>query len=143
MSKRFVLEIIFFNLLTYLYSVYLLELLEIFIMNTGKLFLETINIDPETMGGTPVFVGTRVPIQSLFDFLSTGETLEEFLDNFPSVKRDAALRLIEIAGIILSEQLKSMPPSKNHISLSDFFGKIPEIEDGLTFQRRARGRLEE
>ena len=46
-----------------------------------------INIDPETMGGTPVFAGTRVPIQALFDYIGTGETLDEFLENFPSVKR--------------------------------------------------------
>ena len=46
-----------------------------------------INIDPETMGTTPVFTGTRVPIQSLFDYIETGETLDEFLENFPSVKK--------------------------------------------------------
>ena len=40
-----------------------------------------INIDPETMGGTPVFTGTRVPVQALFDYIETGETLDEFLEN--------------------------------------------------------------
>jgi uncharacterized protein (DUF433 family) len=54
-----------------------------------------INIDPETMGGTPVFTGTRVPIQSLFDYIETGETLDEFLENFPSVKKDLAIEVLE------------------------------------------------
>jgi uncharacterized protein (DUF433 family) len=49
---------------------------------------KAINIDPEIMGGTPVFTGTRVPIQSLFDYLEGGETVEEFLYNFPTVKKN-------------------------------------------------------
>ncbi|MEJ7682063.1 MAG: DUF433 domain-containing protein [Segetibacter sp.] len=48
--------------------------------------IAAINIDTEIMGGTPVFNGTRVPVESLFQWLET-ETLEEFLENFPSVKR--------------------------------------------------------
>ena len=57
-----------------------------------------INIDPETMGGTPVFTGTRVPVESLFQWIGTGETLDEFLDNFPSVKREHAIQVIELAS---------------------------------------------
>ena len=56
-----------------------------------------INIDPETMGGTPVFIGTRVPIQALFDYIETGETLTEFLENFPSVEKQYALQVLEMA----------------------------------------------
>ena len=56
-----------------------------------------INIDPETMGGTPVFSGTRVPIQALFDYIGTGETLDEFLENFPSVNKESAIRVLEMA----------------------------------------------
>ncbi len=56
-----------------------------------------INIDPETMGGTPVFTGTRVPVQALFDYIETGETLNEFLENFPSVKKDLALQVLQMA----------------------------------------------
>ena len=56
-----------------------------------------INIDPETMGGTPVFTGTRVPIQALFDYIETGETLNEFLENFPTVKKEFALRVLKMA----------------------------------------------
>ncbi|MDQ6755785.1 MAG: DUF433 domain-containing protein [Bacteroidota bacterium] len=57
-----------------------------------------INIDPETMGGTPVFTGTRVPVQALFDYIESGETLKEFLDNFPSVKKDYAVQVLEMAS---------------------------------------------
>lgn len=50
-----------------------------------------IHTDPEILGGTPVFRGTRVLIQNLFDYLEGGETLDEFLDDFPSVTREQAL----------------------------------------------------
>lgn len=52
-----------------------------------------INIDPEILGGTPVFTGTRVPIKHLFDYLEGGHTLEEFLDDFDSVSREQAVLL--------------------------------------------------
>ena len=57
-----------------------------------------INIDPETMGGTPVFTGTRVPVQALFDYIEGGETLNEFLENFPSVKKEYAVQVLKMAG---------------------------------------------
>ncbi len=63
-----------------------------------------INIDPETMGGTPVFTNTRVPIKALFDFLETGETLDEFLENFPSVERAIALQALELAKKCLTTE---------------------------------------
>lgn len=56
-----------------------------------------INIDLEIMGGTPVFTGTRVPVQSLFDYLEGGDTLEEFLDDFPSVTKDQAIEVLRMA----------------------------------------------
>lgn len=49
------------------------------------------------MGGTPVFTGTRVPILSLFDYIETGETLEEFLENFPTVTHEQAIEVLEKA----------------------------------------------
>jgi len=55
-----------------------------------------INIDPEIMGGTPVFNGTRVPIHSLFDWLET-ETLDEFLENFPAVTHEQAVAVLKLA----------------------------------------------
>ena len=56
-----------------------------------------VHMDPEILGGTPVFVGTRVPVQSLFDYLVGGETLDEFLRQFPSVRREQATAALEIA----------------------------------------------
>jgi uncharacterized protein (DUF433 family) len=56
-----------------------------------------VHMDPEILGGTPVFVGTRVPVQSLFDYLVGGETLDEFLRQFPSVRREQAMAALEIA----------------------------------------------
>jgi uncharacterized protein (DUF433 family) len=52
--------------------------------------------DPEIMGGTPVFVGTRVPLQNLIDYLEGGESIEDFLDGFPSVKRAQVIAVIEM-----------------------------------------------
>lgn len=56
-----------------------------------------INIDPETMGGTPVFTGTRVPIQTLFDYMEGGDDLNEFPDDYPTVSKDVAIQVLEIA----------------------------------------------
>jgi uncharacterized protein (DUF433 family) len=56
-----------------------------------------VSIDDEVLGETPVFVGTRVPIQSLFDYLEGGETLDEFLRQFPSVSKEQAKSAIELA----------------------------------------------
>jgi len=56
-----------------------------------------VHSDPEILGGTPVFVGTRVPAQTLFDYLEGGETLDEFLRQFPSVTREQAFSALEMA----------------------------------------------
>jgi uncharacterized protein (DUF433 family) len=65
-----------------------------------------ISIDPEVMSGSPVFAGTRVLIQSLFDYIEGGETLTEFLDDFPSVSKEAALAVLEMAKrSLISEKL--------------------------------------
>ncbi len=63
-----------------------------------------ISIDPEVMGGTPVFAGTRVPVQALFDYIETGETLMEFLENFPSVTNDQAVQALEMARTTLTSE---------------------------------------
>jgi uncharacterized protein (DUF433 family) len=59
---------------------------------------EIVHSDPEIVSGTPVFVGTRVPAQALLDYLGGGETIEEFLDDFPSVSREQAIAFLEEAG---------------------------------------------
>jgi uncharacterized protein (DUF433 family) len=59
---------------------------------------QPITIDPEIQGGTPCFTGTRVPVQSLFDYLARGRSLEYFLEQFPSVKRDQAIEVLKQAA---------------------------------------------
>ena len=56
-----------------------------------------VHSDPDILGGTPVFVGTRVPVKSLYDYLEAGDSLDEFLDSFPSVSRDQAIAALELA----------------------------------------------
>ena len=56
-----------------------------------------IQSDPDRLGGTPVFEGTRVPVQTLFDYLEAGDHLEDFLDEFPSVSRTLAIEALEMA----------------------------------------------
>lgn len=56
-----------------------------------------VHSDPEILGGTPVFVGTRVPVQALIDYIEGGHTLEEFLGDFPTVPRDLAIAALEQA----------------------------------------------
>ena len=56
-----------------------------------------IQSDPEILGGTPVFAGTRVPVQNLIDYLEAGDTLDTFLDAFPSVSREQAIAVLELA----------------------------------------------
>ena len=63
---------------------------------------DVIKIDPELLGGTPVFSGKRVPIETLFDHLESGISLSEFLDDFPSVTREQAVKVLELAGKVLS-----------------------------------------
>jgi uncharacterized protein (DUF433 family) len=60
-----------------------------------------IHSDPEIMGGTPVFVGTRVPVQTLVDYLEAGDPLDEFLADFPSVSRQQAVAVLELAKELL------------------------------------------
>jgi uncharacterized protein (DUF433 family) len=67
-----------------------------------------VHSDPQVLGGIPVFVGTRVPVQTLFDYLEGGETLEEFLRQFPSVKRDQAIAALDMARDSL---LAGAPPA--------------------------------
>ncbi len=56
-----------------------------------------INIDPEILGGTPVFFGTRVPIKNLFDYLESGESINYFLDDFEGVQREQVIKVLEMS----------------------------------------------
>jgi uncharacterized protein (DUF433 family) len=74
-------------------------------LEVGRYFMERESVivsDPEILGGTPCFRGTRVPVDSLIDYLEAGDTLDEFLDNFPSVSREAAIAALEEAKALLT-----------------------------------------
>ena len=62
--------------------------------------------DPEILGGTPVFRGTRVPFKNLLDYLEGGHTLDEFLDEFPTVTREAAIAALEHAKDLVIAQVQ-------------------------------------
>lgn len=61
-----------------------------------------VQIDPDILGGTPVFRGTRVPVKNLVDYLAAGDTLDQFLDDFPTVEREQALAALELAKDFLT-----------------------------------------
>jgi uncharacterized protein (DUF433 family) len=65
-----------------------------------------VHSDPEILGGTPVFVGTRVPLRNLIDYLERGHNLDEFLDDFPSVSREQALAALEAAHEVLTTRAR-------------------------------------
>jgi len=65
---------------------------------------KVINIDPEILSGTPVFNGTRIPIEILFDHLETGLSIDEFLDDYPSIKKNQVIQVLEMAGKIFSSK---------------------------------------
>ena len=62
--------------------------------------------DLDILGGTPVFRGTRIPFQALLDYLEGGETLDDFIDDFPTVSREAAISALELAKSVLVGQLE-------------------------------------
>ena len=66
-----------------------------------------IHSDPDILGGTPVFVGTRVPFRTLLDYLATGEPLSEFLEDFPTLTREKAIAALRLAGVVLAASASS------------------------------------
>src|SRR3990170_2820268 len=100
-----------------------------------------VHSDPEILGGTPVFVGTRVPAQTLFDYLEGGETLDEFLHQFPSVKREQALAALVTMDTKLPRQqnLATQPfgvvlveaPSNRMLHLRPLVPDIRAALDGI------------
>ena len=79
-----------------------------------------VHSDPQIMGGVPVFVGTRVPARTLFDYLADGNDINEFLDNFPSVSREQALKLLEQAAAAL--------PGVHSRPMMERWGKSAEMD---------------
>ena len=66
------------------------------------LISRVVHSDPDILGGTPVFVGTRVPMRTLLDYLEAGDSLEVFLDHFPSVSREQTIAALELAKEMLT-----------------------------------------
>jgi uncharacterized protein (DUF433 family) len=66
-----------------------------------------IHSDPEILGGTPVFVGTRVPLKNLIDYLEGGHPLDEFLDDFPTVTREQVVSVLDEAQEALSQRARA------------------------------------
>ncbi len=66
-----------------------------------------IHSDPEILGGTPVFIGTRVPFQTLLDYLEAGDPLDEFLEDFPTVRREQAIAALEAGKELVLQQLRA------------------------------------
>lgn len=65
-------------------------------------YSEIVHTDPEILAGEPVFVGTRVPLRNLFDYLEAGDSLDVFLDSFPDVSREQAVAALELAKETMS-----------------------------------------
>lgn len=65
------------------------------VLSHNRLMQDAITRDPEVMHGTPVFRGTRVPVQTLFDYIENGDSLDEFVDGFPTISRDLAVQVLE------------------------------------------------
>ena len=72
-------------------------------MNSMDSPRQVVHSDPEIMSGTPVFVGTRVPVYNLFDYLEAGDSLDQFLASFPSVTREQAVAALELAKEAVTE----------------------------------------
>jgi uncharacterized protein (DUF433 family) len=85
---------------TALTNIYPLNISYLYYMSLNDL----IHIDPEVLGGQAVFKGTRVPIETLFDHLEAGVSLEEFLEDFPSVTKEQAITILEIANKLLTSK---------------------------------------
>ncbi|MGB0879172.1 MAG: DUF433 domain-containing protein [Polaribacter sp.] len=72
-------------------------------MNLKNALTKYITTSPEILGGTPVFKNTRVPIKILFDYLQGGDNLQDFLENYPTVKRTFAQKVLELLAVYLIE----------------------------------------
>ena len=73
------------------------------IVNLKSALDKYVSVSPEVLGGTPVFKGTRVPIKILFDYLKGGDNIQEFLENYPTVKKNFAQKVLELLSTYLTE----------------------------------------
>jgi uncharacterized protein (DUF433 family) len=92
-----------------------------------------ITIDPEIMSGQPVFTGTRVPVETLIGYLLDGNTLDEFLDDFPTVKREDAVCVLKHAGVSLLHPLAARKSFSTKVSSNPLNPLPPEALHPVTF----------
>jgi len=76
---------------------------KMWIMNLKSALNKYVTVSSDILGGTPVFKNTRVPIKILFDYLQGGENLQEFLDNYPTVKKSFAQKVLELLAVYVIE----------------------------------------
>lgn len=87
-----------------------------------------VHSDPGISGGTPVFVGTRVPVQNLFDYMAAGDGLEIFLDAFPTVSREQVIAVLEISSGIFGEGAKQVV-SRAGLGIVVIHARTNRVED--------------
>ena len=78
-------------------------------MGSGLVLAEVVQVSAEVMSGVPVFRGTRVPVQTLLDHLEAGDSLDTFLADFPTVRREQAIQFLELAGKAALAPLSANP----------------------------------
>ncbi len=88
----------------------------------------------ERLSGTPVFAGTRVPVQNLFDYIEGGETLDEFLANFPVVTREHAFAVIKLAKTLALQRFAPQSAAANPFAVMSLADALAEPEDLLDFE---------
>jgi uncharacterized protein (DUF433 family) len=86
------------------------------------------------MSGTPVFAGTRVPVQNLFDYIEGGETLDEFLASFPDVTREHAIAVIGLAKSLVLQRFTPQSAAPNPFGVMSFADALAEPEGLLDFE---------
>jgi uncharacterized protein (DUF433 family) len=93
-----------------------------------------IHSDPDILGGTPVFVGTRVPVKALLEYLEAGDPLDEFLDHFPSVSREQAVAVLDLAKEMLTahDEPLSTAVDAGHV-IGEFEGWVDRVDDGVAY----------
>jgi uncharacterized protein (DUF433 family) len=79
-------------------------------MGVSPELTDVVQVSPEVMSGVPVFRGTRVPVQTLLDHLEAGDSLDAFLADFPTVRREQAIQFLELAGKAALAPLSANPP---------------------------------
>ncbi|GET40464.1 protein of unknown function DUF433 [Microseira wollei NIES-4236] len=95
-----------------------------------------ISTSSEIMGGTPVFIGTRVPVQTLFDYLEAGESIDDFLEGFPTVTKDQVIALIELIELAEQDTLILKKPDGTEFVLSvidDFAAEVKALSQNEEF----------